>query len=181
MVIVYLFQLVTSFWNFKVANYGLHAWFGLKTYKWWDFGNCQSDQFIPHFNQQIEQYCFNHGHIRTDHCILVQKNSPAMADRHFSKALQWDDRTWCGCAESSQWGQSGGLSSLQVPRPPSTLTCSARWSTWPTCPRSLPPPLTRTCSAAPPPLPPLPQHLFPPPRSCKCTVCKKRKWDKNKK
>ena len=41
MVIVYLFQLVTSFWNFKVANYGLHAWFGLKTYKWWDFGNCQ--------------------------------------------------------------------------------------------------------------------------------------------
>ena len=26
-------QLITSFWNFKVANYGLHAWFGLKTYK----------------------------------------------------------------------------------------------------------------------------------------------------
>ena len=104
-----------------------------------------------------------------------------MADHHFAKALQRDDRTWCGCAESSQWGQSGGLSSLQVPRPPSTLTCSARWSTWPTCPRSLPPPSTRTCSAAPPPLPPLPQHLFLPPRSCKCTVCKKRKCDKNKK
>ena len=53
-----LFQWITSFWHFKVANYGLHAWFGLKTYKWWDFDKCQSDHFIKHFNQQIEQYCF---------------------------------------------------------------------------------------------------------------------------
>ena len=134
--------------------------------------------YLQHLNQQIEQYCFTsrtHQNRSLHTCAKEFTNgwSP------FSKA--WDDRTWCGCAESSQWRQSGGLSSLQVPRPPSTLTCSARWSTWPTCPRSLPPPLTRTCSAAPPPLPPLPHHLFPPPRSCKCTVCKKRKWDKNKK
>ena len=138
----------------------LHGKYHLKFPFWLSahLPNCQSDHFIQHFNQQVE------------HCILVQKNSP-MADHRFSKELQWDDTTWCGCGESSQWGQSGGLSSLQVPRPPST--CSARWSTWPTCPRSLPPPLTRTCSAAPPPLPPLPRYLFPAPRSCKCTIAAK--------